>query len=107
MKVRLQEKYKNEIIKVRPGLSGMGSIVFRDEENMMDANNDPDKFYDEIIMPYKGSLEEWYVSSKSMWTYFCLVVLTAWVVFLPNSNLAWRLFKDLPEPPDDLNSWLI
>ena len=24
----------------------------------MHANNNPDKFYDEIVMPYKGSLEE-------------------------------------------------
>jgi hypothetical protein len=30
----------------------------------MHANNDPDKFYDEIVMPYKGSLEDWYVSIK-------------------------------------------
>ena len=98
---------QQEIIKVRPGLSGIGSVIFRNEDEMMHVNNDPDKFYDEIIMPYKGSLEEWYVSKKSMWTYFCLVFLTAWVVFLPSSNLAWRLFKDLPEPPENLDSWLI
>jgi lipopolysaccharide/colanic/teichoic acid biosynthesis glycosyltransferase len=42
---------QKEIIKVRPGLSGIGSIVFRNEEEMMHANNDPDKFYDEIVMP--------------------------------------------------------
>lgn len=98
---------QNEIIKVRPGLSGIGSVVFRNEDEMMHVNNDPDKFYDEIVMPYKGSLEEWYVSNQSMWTYFCLIFLTAWVVFLPSSNLARRLFKDLPEPPRDLDSWFV
>jgi len=90
---------QDEIIKVRPGLSGIGSIVFRDEEDMMHANNDPDKFYDEIVMPYKGSLEEWYVSNRNIWSYFSLIGLTVWVVIHSNSALVWKLFKDLPDPP--------
>jgi lipopolysaccharide/colanic/teichoic acid biosynthesis glycosyltransferase len=90
---------QDEIIKVRPGLSGIGSIVFRDEEDMMHANNDPDKFYDEIVMPYKGSLEEWYVSNRNIWSYFSLIGLTVWVVINSNSALVWKLFKDLPDPP--------
>ena len=94
------------IIKVRPGLSGIGSIVFRNEEEMMHANNDPDKFYDEIVMPYKGSLEVWYVSHQSIWSYFCLIGLTAWVVLFPRSDLVWRLFKDLPAPSKDLGPWI-
>ena len=97
---------QQEIIKVRPGLSGIGSIVFRNEEEMMHANNDPDKFYDEIVMPYKGSLEVWYVSHQSIWSYFCLIGLTAWVVLLPRSDLVWRLFKDLPAPSEDLDPWM-
>lgn len=97
---------QQEIIKVRPGLSGIGSIVFRNEEEMMHANNDPDKFYDEIVMPYKGSLEVWYVSHQNLWSYFCLIGLTAWVVLLPRSDLVWRLFKDLPAPPEDLDPWM-
>ena len=97
---------QNEIIKVRPGLSGIGSIIFRNEENMMHVNNDPDKFYDEIVMPYKGSLEEWYVSHHNFCTYFSLIGLTVWVVIRPNSDLAWKLFKDLPVPPDSLKPHL-
>jgi lipopolysaccharide/colanic/teichoic acid biosynthesis glycosyltransferase len=96
---------QNEIIKVRPGLSGIGSIIFRNEEHMMYANNDPDKFYDEIIMPYKGSLEEWYVTHHNVWSYFSLIVLTIWVVFGLNSDWVWKLFKDLP-PPEELDKWM-
>lgn len=97
---------QQEIIKVRPGLSGIGSIVFRNEEEMMHANNDPDKFYDEIVMPYKGSLEVWYVSHQNLGSYFCLIGLTVWVVLLPRSDLVWRLFKDLPAPSEDLQPWM-
>lgn len=97
---------QNEIIKVRPGLSGIGSIIFRNEEDMMHANNNPDKFYDEIVMPYKGLLEVWYVSHQNIFSYFSLIGLTIWVVLGFSSNLVWKLFKDLPLPPEALNKWM-
>ena len=97
---------QNEIIKVRPGLSGMGSIIFRNEEDMMNANNDPDNFYDEIVMPYKGSLEDWYVSHQNIVSYFSLIGLTIWVGLGFSSRLVWKLFKDLPSPPKELVKWM-
>lgn len=97
---------QSEIIKVRPGLSGVGSIIFRNEEDMMHANSDPDKFYDEIVMPYKGSLEEWYVSHQNIGSYFSLIGLTILVILGLGTGLVWKLFKDLPFPPSDLNPWL-
>ena len=97
---------QQEIIKVRPGLSGIGSIIFRDEEDMMYANNDPDRFYDEIVMPYKGSLEDWYVSHQNIFSYFSLIGLTIWVVLGFSSGLVWKLFKDLPSPPEELDKWM-
>ncbi len=97
---------QNEIIKVRPGLSGIGSIIFRDEEDMIYANDDPDKFYDEIIMPYKGSLEDWYVSHQNITSYLSLIGLTIWVMLGFSSGLAWKLFNDLPPPPQELNKWM-
>ena len=97
---------QNEIIKVRPGLSGIGSIIFRNEEDMMHANNDPDKFYDEIVMPYKGALEEWYVTNQNLWSYFGLIGLTVWVVLSPRSDLALKFFKGLPVRPTVLKEWL-
>ena len=97
---------QNVITKVRPGLSGIGSIIFRNEEDMMYSNNNPDKFYDEIIMTYKGSLEDWYVSHQNIVSYFSLIFLTIWVVFGFSSSLVWKLFKDIPSPPEELNKWI-
>ncbi len=90
------------IVTVRPGLSGIGSIVFRGEEDMMHAAGDPDHFYDHVIMPYKGALEEWYVGQQSLGTYLLLVAVTAWVVARPRSPIVWRAFPELPPPPDAL-----
>ena len=91
-----------EIIKVRPGLSGIGSIVFRDEEELMHASAEPERFYDEVIMPYKGALEEWYVAHQGLGTYVLAIFVTAWVVLFPASRLAWRVFPDLPCVPTAL-----
>ena len=91
-----------EIIKVRPGLSGVGSIVFRDEEDLMHASAEPERFYDDVIMPYKGRLEEWYVANRGLWTYLRCIVVTAWVVLVPASNAMWRVFRGLPVPPQEL-----
>ncbi|MCC6439466.1 MAG: sugar transferase [Rhodanobacteraceae bacterium] len=91
-----------EIIKVRPGLSGIGSIVFRDEEELMHASAEPERFYDEVIMPYKGLLEEWYVAHAGVGTYLGCILATAWVVAMPTSRIVWRLFPGLPERPPAL-----
>lgn len=91
-----------EIIKVRPGLSGVGSIIFRDEEELMHASAQPEHFYDQVIMPYKGALEEWYVANRGLWTYVRCIVVTAWVVLVSGSGLAWRAFRGLPPPPAEL-----
>ncbi len=91
-----------EIVKVRPGLSGIGSIFFRDEEDLMHAARDPNRFYDEVIMPYKGALEEWYVRNASLSTYLLVIFVTAWVVIFPKSHIAWSVFTGLPMPPGEL-----
>lgn len=93
---------QEKIIQVRPGLSGIGSIVFRDEEGMMHASGEPERFYDEVIMPYKGRLEEWFVVNQGLRTYFMCILVTVWVVFLPRSSLVWRVFPTLPEPPAEI-----
>jgi lipopolysaccharide/colanic/teichoic acid biosynthesis glycosyltransferase len=86
------------IVQVPPGLSGIGSIVFRDEEELMHGNDEAPEFYDRVIMPYKGMLEEWYVENRNLWTYFMLIALTVWVVLFPRSPAVWKIFGNLPRP---------
>lgn len=94
------------IKKVRPGLSGIGSIVFRAEEEILHGATGSIDFYENVIAPYKGELEEWFVLNKSLYIYFVAIFVTAWAVLIPSSKLIWRVFRDLPEPPDDLKQVL-
>ena len=63
------------IKKVRPGLSGVGSIIFRGEEEIMHGASASIDFYDSIIAPYKGSLEEWFVLNKGLYVYFLAIFM--------------------------------
>lgn len=99
---------RKAIIKVRPGISGIGSIVFRDEEELMQGSSDAGKFYDDVIAPYKGALEEWYVQRQSIKLYIAIVLGTLWVVIAPRSRVIWKVFHDLPVPPEPLRvAWAI
>ena len=90
------------IKRVRPGLSGVGSIVFRGEEDIMyDASASVD-FYSDIIAPYKGALEEWFIANKSLSIYFMAIFVTVWAVLFSKTNIAWKVFKGLPQPPEEL-----
>ncbi len=93
---------QNIIVKIKPGLSGVGPIVFRDEENLLEGHSGTLDFYDNIIGPYKGDIEAWYVDNQNIIVYFLLMFLTILVIFFPKSDLIWRLFKTLPAPPDEL-----
>ena len=90
------------IVQVKPGLSGIGPIVFRGEEDILEGHSGTLDFYDNVIGPYKGDVEAWYVGKQDLIAYFSLILLTVWVVLFPKSDLVWRLFKDLPSPPDIL-----
>ena len=96
-----------DIVKtVRPGLSGIGSIIFRGQEEIMHGALASVDFYENIIAPYKGALEEWFVSKKGIYIYFLAIFITVWTVVFPSTKIAWRIFIDLPEPPAELKQAL-
>lgn len=97
------EIVKKHIYNVKPGLSGIGSIVFRDEENLLSNSKIPlDDFYRIHISPYKGELELWYQKKISFYTDSIIIFLTLWVVLFPDSDLVFKVFDDLPSKPDFL-----
>ena len=98
------EKYSDEVQKkiynVRPGLTGIGSIIFRDEESLISLaaeNENPHDFYKRVIAPYKGELEMWYQEKRSLILDFQLIFITAWVIVFPETRLYEKWFKDLPK----------
>ena len=93
------EEVQSKIYNVKPGLTGIGSIIFRDEESIISAvkDEDPHEFYKRVIAPYKGELEMWYQEHNSFFLDLQLIFMTAWVIISPKSKLYEKWFKNLPK----------
>jgi lipopolysaccharide/colanic/teichoic acid biosynthesis glycosyltransferase len=91
------EEVKKEIIKMTPGLTGIGSIVFRDEEQIIACSSKSYiDCYKEDIVPYKGKLELWYQQNQSFVLDLKMIFLTAWVILFPQSNSYEKMLSGLP-----------
>ncbi len=95
-----------KLARIQPGLSGIGSIVFRDEEHILHTVENREYFHDKVITPYKGQLEVWYVEHRSVGLYFKLIFMTVGAVLNPNSRSWRRAFKDLPPVPAELEPYI-
>ncbi len=92
------ETIRFKIYESRPGITGIGSVVFRDEETLISAATvPPHEYYEKYIAPYKGALEIWYNKNKSFYVDLMIIFLTAWVIIFPASKLMYRVFNDLPK----------
>jgi len=96
------ELTRKKLNTIRPGLTGIGSIVFRNEEHYLADRDEPMQFYREHIIPYKSDLELWFVENNTLWLYFKIIFVTAWVVVFPSSNIVDKIFHNIPRLPDSL-----
>lgn len=67
---------QKQIFSVRSGISSPASIVFSDEEYLMNQVQDPEKFYIEEIMPYKIELNLYYIEHQSFFYDIWLIIAT-------------------------------
>jgi lipopolysaccharide/colanic/teichoic acid biosynthesis glycosyltransferase len=95
---RYSDELKTKVYNVYPGLTGIGSIVFRDEELILTQSQwPPHECYKQIISPHKGALEVWYQEHQNFGTDFMILFLTGWYVVFPNSKLVYKVFPSLPK----------
>lgn len=100
------EHIQENIVKARPGLTGIGSVVFRDEEAIVTEGAKRGKellqCYKEDILPYKGALELWYAEHQSFLLDSKLIFATVWAILSPGGDFYYKWFKGLPKPESEL-----
>ncbi len=100
MRDYIPQEHIDVIQDIQPGLTGVGSLVFRDEETIIhNSGEDYHEFYRREIGPYKGEVEVWYRQNKSFFLDMKIVLATAFVVIFPGSQIVSTWFKDLPKHP--------
>jgi lipopolysaccharide/colanic/teichoic acid biosynthesis glycosyltransferase len=94
---RYSDEMKERVYRARPGLTGIGSIVFRDEELIITQSElPPHECYRQVILPYKGAVEIWYQQHLSFYTDFMILFLTGWAIVFSKSRLFHKVFPTLP-----------
>lgn len=83
------------IWKLRPGLTGLDSMCYPDEQALLDKVSDPEKFYDEKLWPDKVRLNRWYAENRSLWMDVKIVVNTIGVLFAGKELV--KISSDAPE----------
>jgi lipopolysaccharide/colanic/teichoic acid biosynthesis glycosyltransferase len=97
---------KQKLYHLRPGLSGMGSIILRNEEEILHNIENKDDFYRNVIIPYKGKLESWYVDNQSLLAYFKIIVVTVFVILKPSLYIWQKAFRGLPPIPREFEAYV-
>jgi len=91
------EEVKNKLYYLKPGLTGIGSIIFRNEESLVtEKGTNLKDFYRDNIIPYKGALEMWYYKNMSIKLDITIMFLTGWAIFFPKLNLHYKVLRELP-----------
>lgn len=68
------------VLDVRPGITDPASIKFRNENELMEKAEDPEKYYIEVIMQEKIRLYLEYVEKQGFWYDLALIFKTFWVI---------------------------
>ena len=92
----------DKILTSRPGLSGIASIIFRNEDLILHDHSDGRTFYDNILAPYKADLEIWYIDNRNIYLYLLLILLTFFTVLGLKQKIIFKIFRTLPPIPDKL-----
>lgn len=76
--VELYTLKQSKVLSVRPGITDYASIEYVDENKILGEAVDPEKVYEEEIMPHKIQLNMKYIQNQSLKEYFKVIFITFW-----------------------------
>jgi lipopolysaccharide/colanic/teichoic acid biosynthesis glycosyltransferase len=85
--VNLYTEKEKELLKVRPGITDLSSIVFSDEGEILKDSQDPDRDYDKIIRPWKSRLGLLYINNMSVFLDIKIIFITILAILNKESAL--------------------
>src|SRR6266852_5941420 len=74
--VQLEAPVWQAVLQVRPGVTDLATLLYRDEEKLLGAARDPKALYREAVLPAKLALNLGYLRSRSFLRDLKLILLT-------------------------------
>ena len=78
--VDMYTREQMHVLEVRPGITDLASIRYRNENELLEKTENPDKYYVEVIMRDKLRINLEYVKNHSFWYDIKLIFLTFWEI---------------------------
>lgn len=78
--VSLYTAEQRKILSIRPGLTDYASILFRNENQLLEGKEDPIEFYIREIMPVKLDLNLKYMKQQSIWVDMTILLKTGLLI---------------------------
>lgn len=72
---------RSVILSVRPGITDLASIEFKNENDILAKSEDPERDYIEVILPEKIWRYQKYVAERSLWFDLVIIIKTIWAIF--------------------------
>jgi lipopolysaccharide/colanic/teichoic acid biosynthesis glycosyltransferase len=79
--VELYKTDYEEILKIRPGITDISSIVFSNEEGVLQNQSDPEWYYKHVLLPEKIRLAKEYMNRASFFYDIKIILQTFYKVF--------------------------
>jgi len=74
--VRNYNQEQLEVLSVRPGITDLATLEYRNEENILAASTDRERFYTEVVLPHKLELNLQYIRTMSLRLDLMVILMT-------------------------------
>jgi lipopolysaccharide/colanic/teichoic acid biosynthesis glycosyltransferase len=93
--VEFEDDRWRKVLEVRPGITDLASLAFRDEQQILGPVADPDAYYRSVILPEKLRLNLQYQRTRSLRRDLTLLWMTARYSFFPRGFDRDRILRSL------------
>jgi len=81
--VDLDDPMWRAVLEVRPGITDLATLIYRNEEEILAAAENPERYYRAVVLPAKLRLNLEYLAVRSWRTDLKIVLLSAWYSLRP------------------------
>jgi lipopolysaccharide/colanic/teichoic acid biosynthesis glycosyltransferase len=81
--VNLYNENQINILSIRPGITDWASILFRNENDLLERSQSPEDFYINHIIPEKIRLNQIFVQNYTLKEYITIIFVTAIKIVYP------------------------
>jgi len=79
--VLLYDEVQKKVLNVKPGITDVASIKYRNENELLEGSDDPESFYIKEIMPVKLKMNLEYINDRSFFKDIKVILNTLKTVF--------------------------